>query len=157
MADAVQRDHEQVPAYWPQKSPPCVHHIHHIVKIVRKANQIVSIIRITYEDRSDNTRVYSRRLRSDLIEVYKIMHNFEGLNREDFFFLLRSAPKMNHQYVSQSSTIDRLNTRKCFFSQKVVGQWNRLPTATVYADTINRFKTQTDPMLRQHGALYKPT
>ena len=66
---------------------------HNIVKIVCKANQIVSIIRMTYEDRSDNTRVYSRRLRSDLIEVYKIMHNFEGLNREDFFFLLRSAPE----------------------------------------------------------------
>ena len=65
-----------------------------------------------YGQRMEKAKLMSlviRRLRSDLIEVYKIMHNFEGLAREDFF-PLRSAPEddinmVNHQYVSQSSTI----------------------------------------------------
>ena len=46
-----------------------------------------------YEQRLMKTKLMSlemRRLRSDLIEVYKIMHTLEGLEREDFF-PLRSA------------------------------------------------------------------
>ena len=46
-----------------------------------------------YEQLMKTTKLMSlemRRLRSDLIEVYKIMHNIEGLKREDLF-PLRSA------------------------------------------------------------------
>ena len=185
---------------------------HHIAKIVRKANQIVGMIRRTYEDRSKSnlvplykslvrphleycvqawrpylqqdinniegvqrrmtkmmreveeeeyeqrlkeTKLMSlemRRLRSDLIEVYKIMHNLEGLEREDFF-PLRSAGRRGHRYTI-TKQYSRLNSRKYFFSQRVVDQWNRLPTTTVCAETINRFKNQIDPMLWQHGGLF---
>ena len=173
---------------------------HHLAKIVRKANQIVGMIRRTHEDRSKNNLVplykrlvrphleYSvqawrsylqqdinniegvqrrmtkmmreveeeeyeqrvkktklmsldmRRLRSDLIEVYKIMHNFEGLKREDDF-KLRSAGRRGDQYTI-TKQYSRLNRRKYFFSQRVVDQWNRLTTTTVCAETINRFKTR---------------
>ena len=44
------------------------------------------------------------------------------------------------------------------FSQRVVDQWNRLPTTTVCAETINRFKNQI--LTQCYGntrALYKPT
>ena len=40
-----------------------------------------------YEQRMKKTKLMSlemKRLRSDLIEVYNIMHNLEGLKREDF-------------------------------------------------------------------------
>ena len=46
---------------------------------------------------------------------------------------------------SPSSIYSRLNSRKYFFSKRVVDQWNRLPTTTVCAETINRFKNQIDP------------
>ena len=146
---------------------------HHIAKIVRKANQIVGMIRRTYEDRSKNnlvplykslvrphleycvqawrpylqqdnniegvqqrmtkmmreveeeqyeqrlkkTKLMSlemRRLRSDLIEVYKIMHNLEGLEREDFFPLC-SAGRRGHQYTIISivaSTAENTSSQK---------------------------------------------
>ena len=185
---------------------------HHIAKVVRKANQIVGMIRRTYEDRSKNnlvplykslvrphleycvqawrpylqqdvnniegvqrrmtkmtkeveeeeheqrmktTKLMSlemRRLRSDLIEVYKIMHNREGLKHEDFF-PLRSASRRGHQYTI-TKQCSHLNSRKYFFSQRVVNQWNRLPSTTVRAETVNRFKNQIDPMLWQHGGLF---
>ena len=41
-----------------------------------------------YSVRLSKTKLLSlemRRLRSDLIEVFKIMHNLEGVKREDFF------------------------------------------------------------------------
>ena len=185
---------------------------HHIAKIVRKANQIVGMIRRTYEERSKNnlvplykslvrphleycvqawrpylqqdinniegvqrrmtkmmreveeeeyeqrmktTKLMSlemRRLRSDLIEVYKIMHNLEGFKHEDFF-PLRSAGRRGHQYTI-TKQYSYLNSRKYFFSQRVVNQWNRLPTTTVCAETVNRFKNQIEPMLWQHGGLF---
>ena len=105
-----------------------------------------------YEQRLKKTKLMSlemRRLRSDLIEVYKIM---EGLEREDFF-PLRSAGRRGHRYTI-TKQYSRLNSRKYFFSQRVVDQWNRLPTTTVCAETINRFKNQIDPMLWQHGGLF---
>ena len=108
-----------------------------------------------YEQRLKKTKLMSlemRRLRSDLIEVYKIMHNLEGLEREDFF-PLRSAGRRGHRYTI-TKQYSRLNSRKYFFSQRVVDQWNRLPTTTVCAETINRFKNQIDPMLWQHGGLF---
>ena len=100
-----------------------------------------------YEQRLKKTKLMSlemRRLRSDLIEVYKIMHNLEGLEREDFF-PLRSAGRRGHRYTI-TKQYSRLNSRKYFFSQRVVDQWNRLPTTTVCAETINRFKNQIDPI-----------
>ena len=57
-----------------------------------------------YEQRMKTTKLMSlemRRLRSDLIEVYKIMHNLEGLKHEDFFPLRRSERSSiyHHQAV----------------------------------------------------------
>ena len=57
-----------------------------------------------YEQRMKTTKLMSlemRRLRSDLIEVYKIMNNLEGLKREDFFPQRRSERSSiyHHQAV----------------------------------------------------------
>ena len=94
-----------------------------------------------YEQRLKKTKLMSlemRRRRSDLIEVCKIMHNLEGLERVDFFPLC-SAGRRCHQYTTTKHS--RLNSRKYFFSQRVVDQWNRLPTTTVCAETITYLPT----------------
>jgi len=38
----------------------------------------------------------------------------------------------------------RLDTRKFFFSQRVVNGWNRLPVAVVNAESVNAFKNAYD-------------
>ena len=86
-----------------------------------------------------------RHLRSDLVEVYKIMHNFESLRRKHFF-PLRTAGRRGHHYTINKH-LSRFNGRKHFFSQRVVDQLNRLPTATVCAETINMFKNQIEQKL----------
>ena len=131
---------------------PATRHKQHrrrMTKVMREVKEA------EYEQRLTKTKLMSleiRRLRSDLIEVYKIMHNLEGLEREDFF-PLRSAGRRGHQYTI-TKQYRRLNSRKYFFSQRVVDQWNRLPTTTVCAESINRFKNQIDQMLWQHGGLF---
>ena len=105
-----------------------------------------------YEQRMKKRNLMSlemRCIRIDLIDVYNIMKNCEGLLDEDFF-PLRSAGRRGHQYTI-TKQYNCLNSRKYFFSQRVIDQWNRLPTATVCAETNNRFNDHTDPVLWQHG------
>ena len=81
-----------------------------------------------------------RRLRSDLIEVFNIMHNLEGVKREDFFQLRTATGRRGH-----SLTI---------LTHRVVDTWNKLSEDTVNSKTVNSFKNQIDPWFKQHGGLY---
>ena len=98
-----------------------------------------------------------RRLRSDLIEVFKIMHNFNrGCETRG------PLPATHHHWPkSNSLTIlkqhCRLNVRKYFFTHRVVDTWNKLSEDTVNSKTVNNIKNQIDPWFKQHGGLYMPT
>ena len=111
--------------------------INNIEGIQRRLTKMVrEVEEEEYEQRMKKTTLMSLemiRLRSDLIEVYNIMHNLEGIKREDFF-PLHSAGRRGHQYTI-TKQYSRLNSRKHFFSQRVVDQWNRLPSTTVWDET----------------------
>ena len=93
-----------------------------------------------YEQGMKTTKLMSLEMRH-LIEVYKIMHNLEGFKHENFF-PLRSAGRRGHQY-NITKQYSYLNSRKYFFSQRVVNQWNRLPTTTVCdRDSVTGSKTR---------------
>ena len=109
-----------------------------------------------YNLRLSNTNLLSlemRRLRSDLIEVFKIMHNLEGVKREGFFQLRIDTGRRGH-YLTILKQHCRLNVRKYFFTHRVVDTWNKMSEDTVNSKTENRFKNQIDPWFKQHGGLY---
>ena len=155
---------------------------HHIATCVSRANRIVGLIKRTYENKSkrreqvrrrmtkmingmgedeysvrlSKTKLLSlemRRLRSDLIEVFKIMHNLEGVKREDFFQLRTATGRRGHSLTILKQHC-RLNVRKYFFTHRVVDTWNKLSEDTVNSKTVNSFKNQIDPSFKQHGGLY---
>ena len=118
---------------------------HHIATCV---NRIVGLIKRTYENKSKRRMTkmingmgedeYSvrlsktkllllemRRMRSDLIEVFKIMHNLEGVKREDFFQLRTATGRRGHSLTILKQHC-RLNVRKYFFTHRVVDTWNKL-------------------------------
>ena len=69
-----------------------------------------------YKQRMKKTMLMSlgmRLRRSDMIDIYHITHNFEGLNREDFV-PLRRAGRRGHQYTI-TKQYNRLNSRNHFF------------------------------------------
>ena len=71
-----------------------------------------------YKLRLSKTKLLSlemRRLRSDLIEVFKIMHNLEGVKREDFFQLRTATGRRGHSLTILKQHC-RLNVRKYFFT-----------------------------------------
>ena len=157
---------------------------HHIATCGSRANRIGWLIKRTYENKSkrkeqvqrrmtkmingmgedeysvrlSKTKLLSlemRRLRSDLIEVFKIMHNLEGVKREDFFQLRTGRRGHSLTILKQHC---RLNVRKYFFTHRVVDTWNKLSEDTVNSKTVNSFKNQIDPSFKQHGgAIHKPT
>ena len=155
---------------------------HHIATCVSRANRIVGLIKRTYENKSKRreqvqrrmtkmingmgedeysvrllkTKLLSlemRRLRSDLIEVFKIMHNLEGVKREDFFQLRTATGRRGHSLTILKQHC-RLNVRKYFFTHRVVDTWNKLREDTVNSKTVKSFKNQIDPSFKQHGGLY---
>ena len=83
-----------------------------------------------------------RRLRGDMIEVFKITHNiYDRTVSPDLPLNERANTRGNH-YKLQNHTL-----RKHFFSARIVNIWNSLPTSVVDARTVNAFKARLDKFL----------
>jgi ribonuclease P/MRP protein subunit RPP40 len=99
------------------------------------------------------TTLETRRVRADLIEVYKI---FKGLDRVDEnSFFLRS--RKGYDYHSAGCTRGnmfklqkrrfRLDVVKYSFGHRVVNEWNRLPDRIVRIEDLGNFKGELDKYL----------
>ena len=90
-----------------------------------------------------------RRLRGDLIQVFKIMHGFNDVQTETFFQMAKAEDKeeaiktRGNEFKVQKRHA-RLEIRKNSFTQRVVTPWNRLPNKAVCASTVNAFKNEVD-------------
>ena len=84
-----------------------------------------------------------RRVRGDLIEVFKMLKGFEKIDYRTFFMISTEGKTRGHtlKLVKKRSNVD---LRKYFFSQRVINNWNRLPQEVVDAQTINCFKNRLD-------------
>ena len=85
-----------------------------------------------------------RRLRGDLIEMYKIITGKEGISRQQFFQQARDCYGLRGHSLKLFVNRSRLDCRKYFFSRRLVGEWNRLPQQVVDAPSVNAFKNRLD-------------
>jgi len=79
-----------------------------------------------------------RYLHGDMIEVFKIVHDFyhlEAAVKLNFNILSRPITRGNTYKLHKSSC--HYNIRKYSFSSRVVNMWNSLPNDVVEANTIN--------------------
>jgi len=101
--------------------------------VQRQATKLVhGIGQLHYDDRLKDlglTRLESRRIRSDLIETYKIMNNVYSVPRETFFGCDNSG-RRGHEYKLFKKRF-RLDVRKFTFSNRVIDNWNSLPELCV--------------------------
>ena len=119
----------------------------------RITKMIVGCESLTYPERLRRLNLISlemRRLRADLIEVFKIMHGLEGLERDDFFILRESTNLRGHRFTIHKQHC-RLNCRKFFFTQRVITEWNNLPSSTVTSTSVNMFKNAIKTKIEQMG------
>jgi hypothetical protein len=112
----------------------------------RATKMIVGFQNYSYEERLRKTGLQcleERRIRGDLIQVYKMIRGMDKLDYNKFFKIQPPTITLGHSYklIKERS---RLDIRKYFFSQRVVSAWNALPGEVVEAGTVNAFKNKLD-------------
>ena len=65
---------------------------------------------------------YVRRVRGDLIEVFKIINGFEDVNYKDYFVVSNTGLRLHEFKLFKGNTTIRKNS----FSQRVIDHWNNL-------------------------------
>jgi len=98
-----------------------------------------------YDDRLKMLGLLSlenRKLRGDLIEVFKILTDRENVNKEQFCTLSEFSHLRGY---SLKLSKPRSTQQVCqnFFSQRVVDTWNKLPSNVISSTSVNMFKFKT--------------
>ena len=117
-----------------------------VEKVQRRATKTVRAIKdLSYEDRLKKLSLPSlqhRRRRGDMIFAYKIFTEKLNLDKNDFFTSSTSLTR-GHQHA----VIKRKATKLCrsnTFSNRIIDDWNSLPSEVVSATTTNSFKNKLD-------------
>jgi ribonuclease P/MRP protein subunit RPP40 len=111
---------------------------------------------LTYEDRLDRLHLWSleeRRHRADLIEVYRILHGLSPFTADTFFAVAHDSRTRGHSLKLSRQHCKR-DIRLHFFSERVIGCWNRLDETTVSAPSLNSFKSRLANYRRNEKGLF---
>ena len=144
---ALVRPHlEYAVQFW---SPTQRKDIDRMEKVQARATKLIPSIRhISYERRLTKLNLYSlekRRIRGQLIEVFKILKGIENIDYRNIFTLSSNQTRSNGWKLD----LKRFNTTQCgnFFTYKIPAYWNKLPADVVNSDSINQFKNRLDKVI----------
>ena len=115
---------------------------------------ISSVRAMPYESRLKKCKLMTlkdRRLRTDLIEVFKIIHGYTDIPTESLFKVNPNPRPGRHKYTLIRGH-SRLDVRHKFFSQRVIPYWNALPSEAVEASSINAFKSHIEKLVTTWGS-----
>lgn len=96
-----------------------------------------------------------RRERADMIQVYKILHDIDTIDKDKLFTLASYRATRGHSYKLHKKG-SRLNLRANTFSNRVVNTWNELPNTVVTAPSVNCFKTRLNNHWHGHPFKFDP-
>ena len=94
-----------------------------------------------------------RRIRGDIIEVYKIITGkYDKLTTVPINFVTSSITRGNRYKIGHSHF--RYDLRKYYLVNRIIGLWNSLPDHVVEAETVNCFKKRLDRFLTNQSLYY---
>jgi hypothetical protein len=118
--------------------------------VQRRATRMADSLKgLSYEQRLDKmgiTTLETRRLRGDLLEVFKICKGFEEVDSNDFFNF-HSGVTRGHDLKLYKNRF-KTDCGKYMFANRVVNEWNLLNIDVVASDTVLSFKTKLDRYLK---------
>jgi len=94
-----------------------------------------------------------RRLRGDMIEVFKAVHRYYDVCAALKLNFNTLSTTRGNKYKLQYSAC-HYNLRKFSFCSRVVDIWNSLPDSVIDADTLNIFKSRLDKHWLDQDVLY---
>ena len=128
--------------------------IESLERVQRRATRMIPSLRaLPYEERLKRLNLFSlekRRMRGDLIQVYKYLNKLSNVDHSKLFELQTNPRTRNNGYPIQSR---RCNTDigRSFFSNRIIRHWNELPAEVVTARTIDTFKNRLDRYFTDSG------
>ena len=134
---------QQVSNPWLQKD------IDALEKVQRRATKLVpGLADLPYEDRLKALDLYSlesRRLRGDMILMFKIMKGLTNIKKSDLFISKSSNIKTRgHPYKVELHKTCSSEIRNKFFTERVIIPWNNLPSEVATSKSIEHFKWNYD-------------
>ena len=108
--------------------------------------RIDGLYNMSYSERLKHLKLPSleyRRLRGDLIEVYKIMHKIYDINTTNTLFDLNTNPTRTNEFKINKPRVET-KMYQFFFTNRVINTWNKLPSSIVSAESLNVFKIGVD-------------
>ena len=110
---------------------------------------------LNYHQRLEKLKLPSleyRRLRGDLIEVYKITHNiYDPISTNALFHMSNNQPNTRFNLNPYRLTKAHVNKKQfqMFFTNRVVDLWNNLPLNVVTSKSLNVFKNNVDSHFKE--------
>ena len=112
--------------------------------VQRRATRLVSsLLGLTYENRLRALGIPTleyRRLRADVVEVYKILHQIDRIDPNKFLTMSNLPKRGNSLKIFKRRS--RLKVRASVFSNRVVDVWNSLHNNVMTAPSLNSFKSR---------------
>jgi len=112
----------------------------------RFTRMILSIKEFPYELRLKKLGLWSledRRIRADLIEVFKIIHGLSTVKFSTFFEYTTHERTRGHPLKLNKNRV-RTDLRQHFFSERVINTWNKLDSDIVCSSSLNIFKNNLE-------------
>lgn len=103
---------------------------------------------LPYTDRLQSLGLWSleeRRNRADLLEVFRMYKGWSKISFDSMFTLSHVTVTRGHTAKITKNRC-RLDSRRHFFSERVIDRWNRLPQHIIDSTTLNAFKSGLDRM-----------
>ena len=143
---------EYAVAVW---SPHLKKHVDMIENVQMRATKLVDGFgKLTYQERLERLNLPTlayRRLRGDVIEIYKHFHRYD----QDILppsFIRRTRPSRQHNFQLHEFTPGdgERGARSNFLYHRIVRVWNELPGTIVSAENIDGFKNRFDALMEHH-------
>ena len=130
-----------------------------IEKVQRRATKIVpSISHLSYPERLLALNIPTlkyRRDRTDMLQVFRIIHGIDRLNF-DMFFEKSQGPTRGHEWKLFKPRATN-SIRKNSFSHRTINPWNSLPKSVVECNSLNSFKNALEKAWAKNPSKYDPS
>ncbi|VDL99406.1 unnamed protein product [Schistocephalus solidus] len=117
-------------------------------KVQRRATKLVQVQScLTFETPLPTLDLFPldyRQLPGDLIQAFRMLRGQEYCLLSGDFFELATATTLRGHPIKLHVTGARLDTRRFFFSNRVIKSWNALPSDIIMSPSVDTFKRKFD-------------